>query len=310
MHSRLASRPRNEADGQYVSSSDTYVRARSNGILVRGDGDPGTRRDGRTSQASCHCQGRTSRSSGSLPERQMPSTGRYLGRSSRSHARPWRATAARTRRAELPVSVATSARVLIGVASPRWGRSRRPPRRPALPRAEGTRGVGLLHLAGAAPRAVSVRLLRCHRPTLLVVRPPVRDAPPNGAFREPNGWLNSRSRAATTVRLVPYCVLGVCLAQLFVARGRGPAGRGHRCVSWRRRSRQMARLVSVRARVNTLVLWRAASLLSNPQARLFPLQCSGVRVNRCTPLRWLPACHSATPVDNMVIKDVPGTPLR
>lgn len=56
----------------------------------------------------------------------------------------------------------------------------------------------------------------------------------------------------------------------------------------------MARLVSVRARVNTLVLWHAASLLSNPQARLFPLQCSAVRVNRCTPLGWLPACHSGT----------------
>jgi hypothetical protein len=56
----------------------------------------------------------------------------------------------------------------------------------------------------------------------------------------------------------------------------------------------MARLVSVRARVHTLVLWHAAPLLSNPQARLFPLHCSAVRVNRCTPLGWLPACHSGT----------------
>jgi hypothetical protein len=239
----------------------------------------------------------------------MPSTGRYLGRSSRSRARSWRATAARTRRAELPVSVATSDRRGVSAVGTQ------PPRRPALPRAEGTRGVGYWGCCiWRAPHRARSPCGSCAcgaivRPSSSCARPcamPRR----TGLSREPNGWLNSRSRAATTVRLVPYCVLGVCLAQLFVARGRGPAGRGHRCVSWRRRSRQMARLVSVRARVNTLVLWRAASLLSNPQARLFPLQCSGVRVNRCTPLRWLPACHSATPVDNMVIKDVPGTPLR
>jgi hypothetical protein len=169
-----------------VSSSDTYVRARSNGILVRGDGDPATRRDGRTSQASCHCQGRTSRSSGrwagggSLRERLMPSTGRYLGRSSRSRARSWRATAARTRRAELPVSVATSDRRGVSAVGTQ------PPRRPAPPcRARKARAAWGCCIWRAPHRARSPcgSCGAIVRPSSSCARPPVRcDAPPNGAF--------------------------------------------------------------------------------------------------------------------------------